>query len=308
MPLASLSLLLLAAAQTPPTAPEEDVSDRQRIVVTGERLKGKEHLAEEPYPMVERNVLGSRIKRKMDQRGFRTVASEAGLAGLMSTGGGMGQGGDGGSGFSVRGLGNGTGIGGGGLGVSIDATGGANARIRNRIIKECKSRYEKLTEKTACELWLVEKAIDEGRFADAEKSLDVLLNVKQLPKIDRYHAANYAYSLADAKDDDAGKLAALKILFETGQMPLEERHAALKTMVRLSLKQNDQPTAIATLEEYLTLNPDDAPSNANLATLYAWQGEHQKALPRMQTAVSLVQQKGGTPPKSWTDYVNDRSR
>lgn len=278
MPFLTFGLIMLLAAQETPAADLSE-AERQKIIVTGERNK-KAHLAEEPYPMVEREVLGSRIKRKMDRQ-FRTVATNTGLAGLIS---------------------------GGGSNTSLDGSGGSPLRFRNKLIKECKSGDERLTERTACELWLAEKAINESEFAAAKLLLDKLLRNPQLSRVDRYHTASYSYQLAERTDDDPGKQAALKMMFETGQMPDAERQTALKTMVRLSLKKGDQDSAIASLEELLAMKPDDERSNANLATLYAWKGEHQKALPRMQTAVSLIEQKGETPPKSWTDYLSGQRK
>jgi tetratricopeptide (TPR) repeat protein len=276
---ATAAFLLLTAQDAPGAKPVNP--DHPEIVVEGQREdERKGRIAEDPYPMVEREMLGSRIKRKTE-RGFRTVATNTGLAGVQTYGSSSG---------------------------GVDATGGMTMNRRNRVIRECKSSFDKLSETTACELWLAEKAMSEGRLDDADKTIGKLMDMRHMSTVDRYHVAQYAYLLAEQQDDDGAKEKALDTLFATGMMADDEKLKALKTMARLKLKRQDQPGAIAALEQLLAATPDDASSQANLATLYAWEGQHDKALPRMQTAVSLVEQKGNTPPKSWTDYLRDHAR
>jgi hypothetical protein len=275
-------LLILAGQQaaTTTTKPPPEAQGQQTIVVTGERPDPRQKEAEEPYSTIEHTPLGSRIPRKMGPRTFSTVATNTGLAGLL-LGGGVGGGAN-----------------------SMDGTGGSVVRFRNRIVKVCKADREEVSEETACALVEAKKKMAQGDHAAASAALAPLLANRTLNSFDRYYIGYFAYQLADAQRDDAAREKALGLMLSSKRMPEGERLGAMKTMVRLSLKRGDEAAAKAMLEKLLALQPGDAASQANLATLYAWQGQHEKALPLMRTAVNLIQKDGGTPPKDWTDYLS----
>jgi tetratricopeptide (TPR) repeat protein len=270
------ALLLLLAAQT---SPPQDQSSSDPIIVTGDKGDPREQQAEEPYSTREHVPVGSRIPRKTGRRTFNTVASNTGLGGLLLS-----------------------------PGNHIEATGGTVPVTRNRLVKVCKADREEVSEETACALVEAKKKMDVRDFAGARAALQAVLAKRMLSSFDRYYAGHFAYLLAQAEGDEAGRERALRMMLASGRMAEAERQGALKSIVRMTLKRGDEAAAVTALEELLSAHPNDAESQANLATLYAWSGQHNKAVPRMQTAVSLVQQKGGTPPQTWTEYLSKQQR
>lgn len=269
-----LSVAAAMALQSQAPAPDEQASPGEEdILVTGERIEGASE-AEEPYSTTERVPLGSRIERKTGPRLFRTVATESGLGGLIS-----------------------------GPGNDFNATGAAAPRMREILVKECKSNNGEVTEETACRLIKVSDAMEAGDHDAARAELQALREIRTLPDPDRYYVAVYAYRVAQQFGDAPGREAALEAMLATGAMPPEQRPSARRSLVALALDRGDDPAAIGHLESLLALHPEDSRSQANLAALYARAGSHDKALPHMLKAVALVEQAGGAVPKSWADYV-----
>ena len=283
MPVASLALSLFLAAsvqttQAPPPETEKEAASDQ-VTVTGQRPHPDEEKAEEPYSTTRRIPLGSRIPRKPGRRVFHTVASNTGLAGLIAA-----------------------------KENDFDATGGAVLNSRNRLIKVCKADREEVSEETACALVEARRSMEAGDFESASSALAPLLASGGLSSFDRYYTGYYAYLLAQKMGDEAGRETALTMMLASGRMPESDRPAALKTLVAMAFKRGDDAAAIARLEKLVEAVPEDAQSQANLATLYANRGDHEKARTHMATAVALLERSGATPPNGWRQYLQEQKR
>lgn len=271
-----LSLLLLLVQSAEPTRPAGEAAQGP-IVVTGEREQPTGERVEEPYPETERVPLGSRIPRRMDRR-FGTVATDTGLAGMIS-----------------------------GPGVNYDATGGSGGtplRVRNRRVLECVAGHPQVTERTACVLFRVNRAIEAQNYAEAQTLIEPLLRTQTLSAIDRYYTARYNYQLAQATDDDPRRESALNAMLATGRMPAADRPNAERMLARIAAQRGDMAGAIARLERLIAATPADPRNHADLAWLYARSGRDGEALPRMRTAVQLARQSGTTVPQAWIDFLN----
>jgi|GEM_PF-3248489 len=271
--------VLLAAQAAAQAAPPAAAPPQGTIVVTGEReerVNGER--VEEPYTETERVPLGSRIPRRREARPFGTVASESGLAGMIS-----------------------------GPGINYDATGGSGGtplRVRNRVVRECRAGHAQVTERTACILYRVRQSIDGGDHAAAAAALDPLLRTATLSSIDRYYAASYSYQLAQAMDDDSRREAALTAMLESGRMPQQDRPNAMRMLARIAAQRGDSAGAIARLERLVADNPADPRNHADLAWLYVRAGRDGEAVPRMQTAVRLARQSGQEVPPAWLAFLS----
>ena len=260
---------LLASAQEPQRtepAPEEP------IVVTGGRPG--ENRPEPPYPETERTPVGSRITRRNERRTFRTVASDQGLAGLISA-----------------------------PGLDFDGAGGATPRFRNRVVTECVAGNSQVSERTACALFRVRQAIERQNYAAAAETLEPLLRSGTLSGIDRYYVASFNYQLAQATDDDSRREAALTAMIESGRMPPADRTTAIRMLARLAAERGDSASAIARLERLVADNPAEPRNHADLAWLYVRAGRDGEAVPRMQTAVRLARESGQPVPPAWLAFL-----
>jgi tetratricopeptide (TPR) repeat protein len=273
-----LSLLLLLA-QSGQAAPAAPAPAQPPIVVTGEREERVDgERVEEPYTETERVPLGSRIPRRRDARPYSTVASESGLAGMIS-----------------------------GPGINYDATGGSGGtalRVRNRVVRECVAGDRQVSERTACILYRVRQSIDGQDYAAAAALLEPLLASGTLSGIDRYYAASFSYQLAQATDDDARRESALTAMLESGRMPAADRPNATRMLARLAVERGDNATAIARLERLVAERPDEPRNHADLAWLYARSGRDGEALPRMTMAVQLARRAGAEVPQAWIDFLD----
>lgn len=285
MPLASLGLILqslalpltAAALQSPPSSAQTS----EPIIVTGARTDEHEaqRKVEKPYSITPRVVTGSRIPHTTGRRLFNTVASDTGLAGLIAD-----------------------------KNNNFDAAGGSVPRQRDRRIIECRADREEVSEETACALFDIAKALDDGDHVTAAAKLDELKEDRSLHSFDRYYVAFYQYKVAEARADERGREDALKAMLASGRMPWEERLTAQRTLVAMALKRGDNSGAIAALEKLTEAQPDDARSQANLAALYDRSGFKEKARQRMTVAVAVAGQSGAAVPRDWIDYLQSTPR
>lgn len=266
-----LSLLLLLIVQTDPPA---EPAEPGPIVVTGERERQDGEAIEEPYPEVERVPVGSRIARRQEQRPFRTIATESGVAGLISA-----------------------------PGLDFDASGGHLGRVRNRVVRECVADHSQVSERTACVLFRVRQALERRDHEAAVAALEPLLRAQTLSAIDRFYAASFSYQLAQATDDDARRESALTMMLESGRMPAADRPNAMRMLARLAAQRGDDGAAIARIERLVAEMPDEPRNHADLAWLYARSGRDAEALPRMQTAVRLARESGVEVPENWIRFI-----
>jgi hypothetical protein len=279
MGMIAISTFLLgmsAPLQEPPAAAPPARRGDEPIVVDGERIDPREPV-EEPYSETERVPLGSRIPRRVDRRPYNTVASDSGLAGMIS-----------------------------GPGINYDATGGSGGtplRVRNRQVRECRAANERVSEATACILFRVQQHIDRREFAEAGAKIDELLGRRTLPGVERYYAATYSYRLAQAADDDARRESALTTMLAGDRMPAADRPGALRTLALLAARRGDDAAAAARLEQAIALAPQDPRNHADLAWIYARLGRDSDALPRMRTAVQLARQTGADVPQTWLEFL-----
>lgn len=272
----SAAFLALQAEPAAPALPPETEED-QRVVVTGDRPERDVRGAVEgPYSESERVTLGSRVGRRHRERAFENVASETGVAGLLSA-----------------------------PGLDFDGAGGAVARFRNRRVVECRALHEQVSQEVACILVRAKQQTDAGDFAAARGALTPLLARQGLTAWERYYASYYAYGLADAQRDDSGRERALHMMLATGRMAEEDRRRAIGALTQIALRSGDDATAIARFERLIQARAD-ANNLADLAALYARTGRLDQARTRMAEAVALKRQAGETPPAGWTAFL-DRS-
>jgi tetratricopeptide (TPR) repeat protein len=270
--------LFLLVGQSTASADQPPAAAQGPIVVSGEREERRDgERIEEPYTETERVPLGSRIPRRRDARAFSTVASESGLAGMIS-----------------------------GPGINYDATGGSGGtplRVRNRVVRECVAGSRQVSERTACILYRVRQAIEAQDHAGAAALLEPLLRSGTLSSIDRYYAASFSYQLAQVTDDDARRESALTAMIESGRIPAADRPNATRMLARLAAQRGDNGAAIARIERLVAEMPDDPRNHADLAWLYARSGRDGEALPRMMTAVQLARRAGSPVPQAWLDFI-----
>lgn len=280
MPIAAFGLAVLLAQSPTPAKPAEPADSNDTVVVVGTRIDEKARdKAEKPYSTTPRTVTGSRIERiPSGRRVFTTVASDTGLAGLLSS-----------------------------THNHMDANGGMVLNRRTRHVLECKAGSEQVSEVTACALLDVSRSISNGDHPGAAAQLRAL-GARGLNGTERYYHATYSYRLAEALKDDAGREQALKAMLATGKMPQAEQMPALRTLAAMAIRRGDDPAAIAALEHLVLVPPVDARSHANLALLYSRAGMDDKARFQMAAAVSTMQQAGGTPPREWTDFLGGDKR
>ena len=206
MSLLMLSAAFLASQAEPAAAPAQPAEnpEGQRVVVTGDRPERDVRGAVEgPYSESERVTLGSRVGRRHRERPFENVASETGVAGLLSA-----------------------------TGLDFDGAGGAVARFRNRRVVECRALHEQVSQEIACILLRAKQHTEAGDFAAARGALTPLLARHGLTAWERYYAGYYAYGLADAQRDDAGREQALHMMLATGRMEEADRRRAIAALPR----------------------------------------------------------------------------
>lgn len=269
--------MLLALGAPPAETKDEAETPSDTIVVTGQRETEKPDSEQEYVP------LNSRIRRQRGPRAFNTVATDTGIAGGLSGGT------DGG-------------------GVNFDPTGGTVPRFRELKVKQCRADNQFVSETTACVLFTAKQAIERGNAQAASEALAPLLRNSTLSSYDRFYANHYAYLLAEKQRDEPGRERALTAMLETGRMPEADRPAAIRTLAMLAARRGDSPAAIARLESLIKSVPDDAPSRARLAMLYADAGQGDKASEQMAAAISLVEQAGETAPPNWRRYLKPPQR
>ena len=275
-----MPLLILFAAslasQAQPAAPAQPAESQegQRITVTGDRPEGGPREAvEQPYSETERVTLGSRIARRHRERPFENVASETGVAGLLS-----------------------------GDELDFDGLGGAGARFRNRRVVECRALHQQVSQEVACILFRAKQQTDAGDFAAARAALTPLLARRGLTAWERYYGGYFAYQLADAAQDDAAREQALHVMLATGRMEPVDRGRAVRALTRIALRSPDDATAIARFERLIQAQAE-ADALADLAALYARIGRMEQARARMAEAVALARQTGRIPPAGWTNFL-----
>jgi hypothetical protein len=275
LPVPSLSLLLLAMQAAPAPAPAQDAATRNPIVVNGipQRVGGRR--VEQPYTEGEHVMLGSRVPRRRDARGFRTVATDSGLAGLMQ---GHLQG--------------------------FDGTGGSAPRMANRPVIECVAGHPQVLERNACILFRVRQAIGRQDHGGAAAAIAPLLRSRTLSGIERYYVASINLELAEAMDDDERREAAVALMVESGRMPAADRPNAMRILARLAARRGDNEAALARLERLVAELPDEPRNHADLAWLLSRSGRDVEAVPRMMHALELARRTGGTVPQAWTDFLN----
>jgi hypothetical protein len=205
MSFVAFALSSMTFAQEPVAAQSAEPPD-PAIVVTGTRPERSPNgRPEEPYPETERVVLGSRIARRVERRPFRSVATETGLAGM---------------------------IGNSGAG-SWDGTGSSNHAVRSRLATECVAEHAQVSEAVACILFRVKRHIEAGDYDSAREALAPLLERRHLTSWERYYVGHYAYRLAVAMEDDAGRAQALQMMLESGRLPEEQRGRAHRVLASL---------------------------------------------------------------------------
>ena len=268
-----LSLILISLqASAPAAAPAEP--ERAPIVVDGLPGRVGDRAVEQPYTEGEHVGLGSRIPRRRDERRFRTVATETGLAGLLQ-----------------------------GNALNFDGTGGETARMANRPVTECVAGHPQVSERTACLLFRVRQAISRQEHDAAAALIVPLLTNRTLSGIERYYVSVINLELAEATEDDARREAAIAMMVESGRMPAADRPNALRILARLAARRGDNQGAIARLERLVADMPDEPRNHADLAWLYARGGRASDARPRMMQAVALARSSGADVPQAWLDFV-----
>lgn len=276
-----MSLLILStaflASQLQPPVPAQD-PEGQRVVVTGDRPEHDTRGAiEEPYSETERVTLGSRVARRHRVRPFENVASETGVAGLLTA-----------------------------PGLDFDGAGGSAPRFRNRRVVECRALHEQVSQEVACILLRAKQQTDAGDFAAARGALTPLLARQGLTAWERYYGGYYAYQLADAAQDDAAREQALHLMLATDRMEPVDREQAVRALNRIALRSPDDATAIARFERLIQARAE-ADALADLAALYARSGRMEQARSRMAEAVALARQAGRTPPPGWTTFLSQEN-
>ena len=195
---------MLVSYQAPGAALQQQ--DEEDIVVTGSRPQGSgRDRVEEPYPERMRAPIGSRIARRIEQRPFRTVATETGLAGLVGVAGG-----------------------------GMDGTGGSSHAIRSRAVTECVAADQQVSEAVACILFRVDRHTQAGEYAPAAEALAPLLARRHLTAAERYYVGHYAYALAEATADHSGRARALAIMLQSGRLPADQRGRAERVLASLT--------------------------------------------------------------------------
>lgn len=216
-------------------------------------------------------TLGSRIGRARKDFGNGQIATATGVAGLTPRSG-------------------------------MDPFAGPTKAIE---VKECRGD-KPLTREALCALADAQNLIVKG---DLDQARAVLFRIEDSPASgppERLAAAQFIYRIAELKGDSALREEALEQMLDSAAMSGTDRLAALRTLVSLALKRQDQSAAIARLRRLLAEAPGDARSLANLAALHAGRGEHQHARPLMHAAVAASRASGETPPVGWTDYLRSQ--
>jgi tetratricopeptide (TPR) repeat protein len=272
----ALSLIFLAAQSAVPlSAQPSDTAVSEPIIVNGLPERVGDRRVEQPYTQGEHVTFGSRIPRRRDERRFRTVATDTGLAGLIQ-----------------------------GNQSNFDGTGGAAPRMAGRPVIECVARDPQVQERTACILFRVRQAVGREDHAAAAALIAPLLRMRDLSATERYYVGTFNLELALAAGDDARREAAVAMMVESNRMPAADRANAMRIVAQLAARRGDHRTAIASLERLVAAMPDEPRNHADLAWLYARSGRDADAVPRMTQAVRLATDSGAAVPQAWIDFVN----
>ncbi len=205
MSLFAFAFSIIFAPQEPAAVPSAEPPNSP-IVVTGTRPeRDPRGGVEQPYPETDRVLLGSRIARRVERRPFRSVATESGLAGMI---GNSGHG-------------------------SWDGTGSSNHAVRTRLVTECVADHEQVSEAVACMLFRVKRNTEAGDFDSARQALVPLLERRHMTSWERYYVGHYAYRLAEATADDAGRAQALQMMLESGRLPEDQGVRARRVLASL---------------------------------------------------------------------------
>ncbi|HEX8193148.1 MAG TPA: bacterial transcriptional activator domain-containing protein [Allosphingosinicella sp.] len=268
-----LSLLILAV-QT--AAPEPAPAERAAppITVNGLPERVGDRRVEQPYTEGEHVTLGSRIPRRRDERQFRTVATDTGLAGLLQ-----------------------------GHQLNFDGTGGATPRFSGRVVTECVTDHPQVPERTACMLFRARQAIGRQEPQAAAQAIAPLLSARTLSGIERYYVGAINLELADATNDAVRREAAITMMVESGRMPTADRPNAMRILAQLAARRGDNGAAVARLERLVAEMPDEPRNHADLAWLYARSGRDAEAVGRMNRAVQLARSTGASVPQTWIDFL-----
>ncbi|MDP9414385.1 MAG: bacterial transcriptional activator domain-containing protein [Pseudomonadota bacterium] len=263
--LVSFPLMLLASlAHDETQGLQSDVRVQAEAPQSEIVVRGKE--------VARRAVLGSRLPRLIepDPRGFVSqVASETGVAGLTPQSG-------------------------------MDPFAGGTRKV---TVKTCKASDSRITLVALCDLALAQKGILDRDFDLARGAIDRVLTDPKSGQADKFFAHRFAFQIATLESDSKDQSDALAGMLASGLLSFEDRILARKTLASMAIARGDDAAAITELERLLAEAPNEAKAQANLSVLYARGGRHDRARPRIKTAVRLTAAAGQPVPKSWSDYL-----
>lgn len=167
----------------------------------------------------------------------------------------------------------------------------------------CRSSDPSLSADAACQLFDIQQKLVDGEAEAARTALHRFMDSGDVSDQERYVAAGLWYQLGQMTGEDMDREDALLAMLGSDAMPVENRQAALRTLVSISLRRDDSASAISLLERLLPLAPSDARSRANLAALYSQIGRNEEAVRLTREAITLARSRGEPVPADWLAFA-----
>ena len=197
-----------------------------------------------------------------------------------------------------------TGIAGLTPGSGMTPLAGENATVKKRIVTcKGKSNGEDLSERAACLIGQAKADEEAGEIELAKDVYRYIASSGDFTTVENRAGGNLLYGLAEAQGDDALREEALIRMLAAEALERGEARRTRRTLVAMALKRQDNPLAIARLEDVVSNDPTDARSLANLAILLRNEGRD-GAETRMQEAIAAQEARGLKPPKAWRDFIS----
>lgn len=116
---------------------------------------------------------------------------------------------------------------------------------------------------------------------------------------DRYVIAQFQLRHAIAANDDAGKVAAVQAMIDSGAATPEEMPTLYQNIGSLKYQAKDYAGAEAAFAKDVELRPNDTDAVLRLAQVKADGGRGAEAVPLLQKAIAAEVAAGRTPPENW---------
>jgi tetratricopeptide (TPR) repeat protein len=133
-------------------------------------------------------------------------------------------------------------------------------------------------------------------------ALDVLRQADAIPTKnadDSYMINMLTLNAAIALKDNAQIERSIETAVNSGRLPPEDQAKFIRNLGALALQRNDYPKATAQFEKLLALTPNDTALLVEVAELQRRQGQNQKAVATLETAIKAREAAGAKADEQW---------